>query len=748
MSDETKFSPPLPGVQSSYEALLLPNHLVSKPASPTLSEMSQGPISPASSPNPNSSESMASPPKPHAQARLLSSIDKCKVCGEPAAKHIHYGAVSCFSCRAFFRRSIQNNTAMAYVCRRKKDCQINLKTRRNCQYCRYERCLSMGMQPSWVLSQEERNRRFKKNREKNLKSENEEMVVTETVDGASSVRPATVIHTVCSVGAVRPGQQTDVQLIPQISPINIQPKREILINPSITPVAESQWQAPRVTVVPMEQGTFKKVQEGESHLVSMKKYENNSPVHMVPSTSSPGPSYSAISLSNCNGGVIVHPTLLPGSVSLVPAEPIPLNLAPKTTKISPGSQHIPISFAPLQLTVSPTPHSTVSKHQSVSMPISLVTRKISEDSPTDTISVSLTKNSRTTSFPPKQFSMPFNPQTHSVHQIPCSSSQQYNYDGSHSQSSQDSIATHGQNQLREATNYCDYNEVYNKEESDYEESIYSRSSEEEDRVTPRLMIEPEVKFSNEELTQLQILVKEHDERYGSVNFGESLIKEMIMCSMFGIPVSPNAAISGYRLTVERMTRIAHNLKYFTDLPKVDQEFLMKENADLLVSLRGAIFFDSRKKGVNQLLSSLGVGDMTTIKSDIFAPLMKEESLEHIDYKTFNSIQQVNNNEVESRYNDLQSKVAAGIGDDISTILLTYIILFSVDFCPLTNRKKVEEIQEQYIRILQRYIYSQTDRHEACGKFAAALGSVTCIREMADIKKQRAMNQSVKLPALN
>ena len=39
---------------------------------------------------------------------LISSTEKCKVCKEPAAKHIHYGSVTCFSCRAFFRRSIQN----------------------------------------------------------------------------------------------------------------------------------------------------------------------------------------------------------------------------------------------------------------------------------------------------------------------------------------------------------------------------------------------------------------------------------------------------------------------------------------------------------------------------------------------------------------------------------------------------------------------------------------------------------------
>ena len=64
------------------------------------------------------------------------------------------------------RRSIQNKTASTYVCRRAKNCEINLKTRKNCQFCRYSRCLTVGMKPTWVLSEEERQRRFRKNRDK------------------------------------------------------------------------------------------------------------------------------------------------------------------------------------------------------------------------------------------------------------------------------------------------------------------------------------------------------------------------------------------------------------------------------------------------------------------------------------------------------------------------------------------------------------------------------------------------------
>ena len=59
---------------------------------------------------------------------LISPTEKCKVCHEPAAKHIHYGAVTCFSCRAFFRRSIQNQTFDTYKCRKQGSCEITLKS--------------------------------------------------------------------------------------------------------------------------------------------------------------------------------------------------------------------------------------------------------------------------------------------------------------------------------------------------------------------------------------------------------------------------------------------------------------------------------------------------------------------------------------------------------------------------------------------------------------------------------------------
>jgi hypothetical protein len=33
-----------------------------------------------------------------------------QVCGDVANDHIHYGAIACYSCRAFFRRGVNANS--------------------------------------------------------------------------------------------------------------------------------------------------------------------------------------------------------------------------------------------------------------------------------------------------------------------------------------------------------------------------------------------------------------------------------------------------------------------------------------------------------------------------------------------------------------------------------------------------------------------------------------------------------------
>jgi len=69
----------------------------------------------------------------------------CSVCGAPAPDHLHFGGHCCYSCRAFFRRTIERMEKIDIVCRTGvKDCEVS-EMSKSCSACRYQKCLSVGM---------------------------------------------------------------------------------------------------------------------------------------------------------------------------------------------------------------------------------------------------------------------------------------------------------------------------------------------------------------------------------------------------------------------------------------------------------------------------------------------------------------------------------------------------------------------------------------------------------------------------
>ncbi|KAG8191055.1 hypothetical protein JTE90_029495 [Oedothorax gibbosus] len=74
----------------------------------------------------------------------------CVVCGDKASGR-HYGAVSCEGCKGFFKRSIRKQ--LGYACRGARDCEVTKHHRNRCQYCRLQKCLTMGMRADSVQSE-------------------------------------------------------------------------------------------------------------------------------------------------------------------------------------------------------------------------------------------------------------------------------------------------------------------------------------------------------------------------------------------------------------------------------------------------------------------------------------------------------------------------------------------------------------------------------------------------------------------
>uniref|UniRef100_A0A0N4ZIU1 Nuclear receptor domain-containing protein n=1 Tax=Parastrongyloides trichosuri TaxID=131310 RepID=A0A0N4ZIU1_PARTI len=135
------------------------------------------------------SESVSSKPKPrHLGSRGKQSpiqsvnVDEafpevCVVCGDRACSHYYYGVAACHGCKCFFWRSVKSGTE--YKCRYNQNCDIRINRRSACRYCRFQRCLIVGMQVESVRSVYNKGytKRYQK-KEKNF-NENEETIIKE-----------------------------------------------------------------------------------------------------------------------------------------------------------------------------------------------------------------------------------------------------------------------------------------------------------------------------------------------------------------------------------------------------------------------------------------------------------------------------------------------------------------------------------------------------------------------------------------
>lgn len=127
-------TPPLPSpssawVQSRKSTLTKPS--TSGEASLRLAMPSAPGTPPASG---SSSASSPAPPTP--------SYQLCAVCGDNAACQ-HYGVRTCEGCKGFFKRTVQKGAK--YVCLANRDCPVDKRRRNRCQFCRFQKCLAVGM---------------------------------------------------------------------------------------------------------------------------------------------------------------------------------------------------------------------------------------------------------------------------------------------------------------------------------------------------------------------------------------------------------------------------------------------------------------------------------------------------------------------------------------------------------------------------------------------------------------------------
>ncbi|XP_064631107.1 nuclear hormone receptor HR96-like isoform X2 [Lineus longissimus] len=83
----------------------------------------------------------------------------CGVCGDKALGY-NFDAISCESCKAFFRRNALKNKISK--CMFSGTCKLDINTRRFCSFCRLSKCLEIGMKKDMILGDTQKKARLEK----------------------------------------------------------------------------------------------------------------------------------------------------------------------------------------------------------------------------------------------------------------------------------------------------------------------------------------------------------------------------------------------------------------------------------------------------------------------------------------------------------------------------------------------------------------------------------------------------------
>lgn len=79
----------------------------------------------------------------------------CAVCSDSASGY-HYGANTCEGCKSFFKRTVQKELLDKYECTADESCPVDKQSRAKCQFCRLQKCFTVGMVAEGVRKEKKR----------------------------------------------------------------------------------------------------------------------------------------------------------------------------------------------------------------------------------------------------------------------------------------------------------------------------------------------------------------------------------------------------------------------------------------------------------------------------------------------------------------------------------------------------------------------------------------------------------------
>ncbi|XP_045784001.1 LOW QUALITY PROTEIN: nuclear hormone receptor FTZ-F1 [Maniola jurtina] len=147
----------------------------------------------------------------------------CPVCGDKVSGY-HYGLLTCESCKGFFKRTVQNKKV--YTCVAERACHIDKTQRKRCPFCRFQKCLDVGMKLEAVRADRMRGGRnkfgpmYKRDRARKLQMMRQRQIAVQTLRG--SLGDGSLVLGFPSPYASVPVKQ-EIQ-IPQVSSLTSSPE--------------------------------------------------------------------------------------------------------------------------------------------------------------------------------------------------------------------------------------------------------------------------------------------------------------------------------------------------------------------------------------------------------------------------------------------------------------------------------------------------------------------------------------------
>ncbi|CAB0029380.1 unnamed protein product [Trichogramma brassicae] len=117
----------------------------------------------------------------------------CPVCGDKVSGY-HYGLLTCESCKGFFKRTVQNKKV--YTCVAERTCHIDKTQRKRCPYCRFQKCLEVGMKLEAVRADRMRGGRnkfgpmYKRDRARKLQMMRQRQLAIQTLSRGTALGDA------------------------------------------------------------------------------------------------------------------------------------------------------------------------------------------------------------------------------------------------------------------------------------------------------------------------------------------------------------------------------------------------------------------------------------------------------------------------------------------------------------------------------------------------------------------------------